>query len=49
MKNLEISQMENLQGGNGVKGCMFAAAVLAMFATPWVGLAVGVGCAAADY
>lgn len=49
MKKLEISQMENLQGGNGIKGCYVVAAVLWIFATPLVAGAVGLGCAAADY
>ena len=49
MKKLEISQMENLQGGDGIKGCYVVAAALALFATPWVGGAVALGCAAADY
>ena len=49
MKKLEISQMENLQGGNGIKGCYVVAAVLWIFATPLVAGAVALGCAAADY
>ena len=50
MKKLEISQMENLQGGaNGIKGCYVVAAALVLFASPLIAGAVALGCTAADY
>ena len=49
MKKLEISQMENLQRGDGIKGCYVVAAALFFVANPIVAGAVALGCAAADY